>query len=88
MSAPESQTKTAKPEKNRYKSTLNLPRTSFPMKANLLQNENQSTKRWDKMGLYQKLRDAGKAKAEPKAEVAKVEAAPAPKRSSCKEPKK
>ncbi len=62
MSAPESQTKTAKPEKNRYKSTLNLPRTSFPMKANLLQNENQSTKRWDKMGLYQKLRDAGGSK--------------------------
>lgn len=49
-------------EKNRYKSTLNLPRTSFPMKANLLQNESQSLKRWGKLGLYQKLRERGDEK--------------------------
>jgi len=53
-----------KPEKNRYKSTLNLPRTTFPMKANLTQNEGSSIKRWNAMGLYQKLREqnAGKQK--------------------------
>lgn len=62
MSASETDTKAAKPDKNRYKSTLNLPRTSFPMKANLLQNENQSIKRWDKLGLYKKLRDSGSQK--------------------------
>ncbi|GAB5495973.1 MAG: isoleucine--tRNA ligase [Phycisphaerales bacterium] len=62
MSASEADTKAAKPDKNRYKSTLNLPRTSFPMKANLLQNENQSIKRWDKLGLYKMLRDSGSDK--------------------------
>ena len=35
-----------------YKKTLNLPRTSFPMKANLVQNEPASQKRWKKAGLY------------------------------------
>lgn len=33
-----------------YKKTLNLPKTSFPMKANLIQNEPASLKRWDKLG--------------------------------------
>ena len=45
----------AKPD---FRKTLNLPRTSFPMKANLVQNEPQSMKRWDRLGLYQKLREA------------------------------
>ena len=49
-------------EKPNYKKTVNLPRTQFPMKANLLQNENQSIKRWDKLGLYQKLREQGPKK--------------------------
>jgi isoleucyl-tRNA synthetase len=40
-----------------YKKTLNLPATDFPMKANLVQNEPASMKRWDKLGLYQKLRE-------------------------------
>jgi len=62
MSAPKSQTKPQKPEKNRYKSTLNLPKTSFPMRANLLQNEAQSRKRWDTIGLYEKLRELGPTK--------------------------
>ncbi|MEO0511677.1 MAG: isoleucine--tRNA ligase [Planctomycetota bacterium] len=53
---------TPKPEKNRYKSTLNLPKTSFPMRANLLQNEPASRKRWSKLGaskrgLYAALRE-------------------------------
>ncbi len=41
-----------------FRKTLNLPKTSFPMKANLVQNEPQSLKRWDKLGLYEKLREA------------------------------
>jgi isoleucyl-tRNA synthetase len=35
-----------------YKQTLNLPKTSFPMRANLAQNEPQTEKRWDKAKLY------------------------------------
>lgn len=51
-------------EKNRYKSTLNLPQTAFAMKANLVQNEPASLKRWQALGLYQKVREAraGQAK--------------------------
>ncbi len=51
-------------EKPSYKKTVNLPKTAFPMKANLLQNENQSIKRWDALGVYAKLRElrAGKEK--------------------------
>ena len=39
-----------------YKKTLNLPKTKFPMKANLNQREPQMLKRWDKMDLYQMLK--------------------------------
>ena len=49
-------------EKPNYKKTVNLPKTAFPMKANLLQNENQSIKRWDAIGVYQKLREMGPSK--------------------------
>ncbi len=41
-----------------YKKSLNLPKTGFAMRANLVQNEPQSHKRWEAMGLYQKIRDA------------------------------
>ena len=41
-----------------YKKTLNLPRTKFPMKANLSQREPQQLAEWEKTGLYQKLRRA------------------------------
>ena len=44
--------------KRSYKSTLNLPKTTFAMKANLVQNEPASHKRWSKMGLYTKIRQA------------------------------
>ena len=44
-----------KGEKSPYRKTLNLPRTSFPMKANLVQNEAGSIKRWDKAGVYRAL---------------------------------
>jgi isoleucyl-tRNA synthetase len=45
----------------RYKKTLNLPKTAFPMKANLVQNEPASIKRWDKLDVYGKLREQRKA---------------------------
>lgn len=47
---------TDKPKKLNFKSTLNLPKTSFPMKANLVQNEPSSAKRWDKLDLYNLIR--------------------------------
>jgi len=40
-----------------YKDTLNLPKTGFPMKANLAQREPQMLKRWEAEDLYQKIRD-------------------------------
>ena len=44
-----------------YKKTVNLPKTGFPMKANLIQNEPASLKRWDKLGnkagLYNAMRE-------------------------------
>ncbi len=41
-----------------WKDTLNLPRTDFPMKANLPATEPVTIARWDSMGLYAKLRAA------------------------------
>ncbi len=35
-----------------YKKTLNLPDTRFPMKANLVQREPETLKRWEKMQAY------------------------------------
>jgi len=35
-----------------YKETLNLPKTSFPMKANLPQREPQILQRWEELKLY------------------------------------
>ncbi|GFP33531.1 isoleucyl-tRNA synthetase [Candidatus Hakubella thermalkaliphila] len=37
-----------------YKDTLNLPRTSFSMKANLATKEPEILDFWDEIGLYQK----------------------------------
>lgn len=45
-----------------YKSTLNLPQTDFPMRGNLAQREPGMLKRWEEMGLYQRLREAGKGR--------------------------
>jgi len=39
-----------------YKDTLNLPKTGFPMKANLANREPGFLKTWDELGLYQKIR--------------------------------
>ena len=40
-----------------YKDTLNLPKTSFPMKGNLSQREPEFLKAWEKMDLYGKIRE-------------------------------
>ena len=45
-----------------YKDTLNLPRTDFPMKANLPQREPLILARWQKDGLYQQLQAANAGK--------------------------
>jgi isoleucyl-tRNA synthetase len=49
-------------EKTNYKASLNLPNTSFPMKASLNQREPQILKTWEKIGLYQKMRRVNKQK--------------------------
>ncbi|MEQ9694847.1 isoleucine--tRNA ligase [Shimia sp. SDUM112013] len=40
-----------------YKSTLNLPKTDFPMRAGLPKREPQWLERWEKMGVYDRLRE-------------------------------
>jgi len=47
-----------------YKKTLNLPKTAFPMRANLAQNEPQSQKRWQQMNLYEQVTEV-RADAQP-----------------------
>ena len=42
-----------------YKHTLNLPRTEFPMKANLPQREPEMLAWWDQIGLYEKIQESG-----------------------------
>ncbi|MFC1819905.1 isoleucine--tRNA ligase [Thermodesulfobacteriota bacterium] len=39
-----------------YKSTLNLPETKFPMKANLVKKEPEMIEQWDRDGLYHIIR--------------------------------
>ena len=39
-----------------WKKTLNLPRTGFPMKANLQETEPTAIARWDEMALYERIR--------------------------------
>ncbi len=41
-----------------YKETLNLPKTDFPMKANLARREPEQLAAWDQTGLYQNIRNA------------------------------
>ncbi|PYL01345.1 MAG: isoleucine--tRNA ligase [Verrucomicrobia bacterium] len=38
-----------------YKDTINLPRTDFPMKANLAQREPELLKRWEEIGVYRRI---------------------------------
>ncbi|MDQ3283540.1 MAG: isoleucine--tRNA ligase [Acidobacteriota bacterium] len=51
-------------ESSDYKKTLNLPQTTFAMKANLPQNEPKRLEHWRGMNLYQLIRDksAGRPK--------------------------
>ena len=42
------------------KKTINLPQTSFPMKANLPQNEPKMLERWEQMSLYERIRESRK----------------------------
>ena len=43
---------------NNYKDTLNLPKTEFPMKANLAHREPEMLKHWEATDLYRKIRAA------------------------------
>jgi len=45
-----------------YRNTLNLPKTSFSMKANLVQREPQLRKEWVKMNIYGKIRESRRGK--------------------------
>ena len=47
-----------------WKDTLNLPRTDFPMKANLQTAEPQALARWQELGIYERIREkrAGRTK--------------------------
>lgn len=51
-------------EKPDYKNTLNLPRTGFPMQANLVQREPERLARWESQGIYARIQEA-RAGAEP-----------------------
>lgn len=46
---------TTENSKNRYKETLNLPKTTFAMRANLAQNEPISQKRWTEARIYDRV---------------------------------
>jgi isoleucyl-tRNA synthetase len=43
---------------DKYKHTLNLPQTDFPMKADLAQREPGMVKEWEERGTYAKIREA------------------------------
>lgn len=45
-----------------YKETLNLPRTAFPMKANLVRREPEIIQRWEEEDLYGKIRERAKGR--------------------------
>jgi isoleucyl-tRNA synthetase len=45
-----------------YKDTLNLPKTDFPMKANLAQREPGMLKRWEEQQLYSQIRQHTKGR--------------------------
>ncbi len=45
-----------------YKETLNLPRTPFPMKANLAQKEPEVLDQWEKMDIYSRIKDVSRGR--------------------------
>ena len=46
-----------------YKDTLNLPKTDFPMRGNLPQNEPKQVEKWDKERTYFQILEANQGKA-------------------------
>ena len=46
-----------------YSRTLFLPQTDFPMRAGLPQREPEMLKRWNQIGLYEKLREEARGRA-------------------------
>ncbi|MFT4618940.1 MAG: isoleucyl-tRNA synthetase [Dinoroseobacter sp.] len=51
------------PETTDYKSTLNLPKTDFPMRAGLPKREPEWLARWAEIGIYDRLREKAKSDA-------------------------
>ena len=47
-----------------YKTTLNLPKTDFPMKANLPQREPELLAWWEEQKLYERIQEAGQGRAQ------------------------
>jgi isoleucyl-tRNA synthetase len=45
-----------------YKDTLNLPKTSFSMKANLAKKEPEMLKQWEEMRIYDRIREVSKGR--------------------------
>ncbi len=45
------------PTQTKMKDTLNLPKTDFPMKANLAQNEPKRLAKWEDLGVYERIRE-------------------------------
>lgn len=45
-----------------YKQTLNLPDTQFPMRGNLPKREPEILEKWQSMGLYEKMEEAGRTR--------------------------
>jgi len=43
--------------KSKYKDTLNLPKTDFPMRGNLANREPEMLRKWQAMDLYAQIRD-------------------------------
>ena len=45
-----------------YKDTLNLPKTSFPMRANLPKKEPEMLEHWESQDIYRKILSASKGR--------------------------
>jgi isoleucyl-tRNA synthetase len=52
----------AQDKENRYKLTINLPQTDFPMKADLAQREPAQVKAWDEQGVYARQREIARGR--------------------------
>ena len=48
-----------------YKDTVHLPKTDFPMKADLVIREPQRLEKWEKSGLYQRIQQRRKSQGAP-----------------------